>query len=30
MGSTEWGASLNVQTLLKACGVDYDGIKALS
>jgi hypothetical protein len=30
MGSTEWGASMNVQALLKACDVDYDAITKLS
>lgn len=30
MGSTEWGASMNVRELLGACGIDYETIKALS
>ena len=30
MGSTEWGASMNVQALLAACGVDYAKITGLS
>ncbi|GLQ97720.1 hypothetical protein GCM10007863_21400 [Dyella mobilis] len=30
MGSTEWGASLNVRDLLSLCGVDYDAVKALA
>jgi hypothetical protein len=30
MGSTEWGASMNVRALLALCGVDYEAVKALA
>ena len=30
MGSTEWGVSMNVRTLLIACEIDYESVKGLS